>query len=358
MTPKLFLSHIKEDAIGLLKAMIQTPSFSKEEDIVATLISDQMTSWGIPFERVKNNLWAIDPNWDPERPTILLNSHIDTVQPSKDYTVDPFGGEQIEDKIIGLGSNDAGASVVSQLATFRYLSLLSDRSYNLIWSATAEEEISGRNGIAYLFPKLGKVDLAIVGEPTNLDVAIAEKGLMVIDATVEGVAGHAAREEGVNAIYKAIQDIQWIENYTFPKISDMLGPVKTSVTMVNAGTQHNVVPDRCTYVIDIRSNGLYSNKEIFDILSEKLHASLRPRSMRLNSSNIALDHPIVKKCVALGSSPYGSPTMSDQALIPCPSIKIGPGDSARSHTANEFILHDEISQGIDFYIQLLEGFSF
>ncbi|QZT38907.1 M20 family metallo-hydrolase [Halosquirtibacter xylanolyticus] len=358
MTPNSFLSLIKEDALLLLKSMIQTPSFSKEEDQVSTLISDQLTSWGIAHERKKNNLWSKDPHWDDNKPTILFNSHIDTVQPSKDYTMDPFGGEEVEDKIIGLGSNDAGASVVSQLAAFRYLSQLSDRTYNLIWSATAEEEISGKNGVEFLLPKLGNIDLAIVGEPTQLDIAVAEKGLMVIDATVEGVAGHAARDEGDNAIYKAIKDIDRIEKFVFDKESDVLGPVKATVTMVNAGTQHNVVPDRCTFVIDIRSNGLYANKEILEILQNTLDAKLRPRSTRLNASNIPLDHPMVKRCIALGSTAYGSPTMSDQALMSCPSIKLGPGDSARSHTANEFIYKDEILNGIEYYIKMLEGFSF
>ncbi|QZE13598.1 M20 family metallo-hydrolase [Halosquirtibacter laminarini] len=357
MTPFLFIDQIKKDAIQLLKLMIQTPSFSKEEDQVCTLISDQLTSWGTPHERRKNNLWAKDPYWKEGQPTILFNSHIDTVRPSIDYTMDPFGGEEVEDKIIGLGSNDAGASVVSQMAAFRFLSQISDRNYNLIWSATAEEEISGKNGIEYLLPKLGDLDLVIVGEPTKLEIAIAEKGLMVIDATMDGVAGHAAREEGMNAIYKAIKDIAKIENFHFPKESDMLGPVKATVTMVNAGTQHNVVPDRCSYVIDIRSNGLYSNKEILHILEENLDAQIKPRSTRLNASNIAVEHPIVQKAISLGSVPYGSPTMSDQALIPFPSIKLGPGDSARSHTANEFICLDEITKGIEYYIHLLKDFS-
>jgi acetylornithine deacetylase len=284
----------------------------------------------------------------------LLNSHHDTVKPAASWTNPPFTPLQNNGKLFGLGSNDAGGSLVSLLHTFLLVNKVKNRNYNLIFAVTAEEEISGSNGIVITLPELGKIDLAIVGEPTQMQMAVAEKGLMVIDASAKGVAGHAARNEGINAIYIALQDIEWLRNYQFPKKSETLGEINISVTQINAGTQHNVVPDTCTFVIDVRTHEQYTNQEVFDVLQQHTQAHLKARSFRLNASGISLDHPIVKRGQKLGMNYYGSPTLSDQALMHgFPTLKIGPGDSARSHTADEFIYIDEIKQGIHQYIALL-----
>ncbi|EAY24984.1 M20 family metallo-hydrolase [Microscilla marina] len=345
----------KEPYINLLKALIATPSFSREEDKTATVIEHFIRQRGLPPQRAGNNVWVKSSQFEAGKPVVLLNSHHDTVKPVQGWQRNPHEPNEENGTIFGLGSNDAGASLVSLLATFVYLNALPHRSYNLIYAATAEEEISGKNGIASILEQLGTINLGVVGEPTQMQMAIAEKGLVVIDGEAKGKAGHAARNEGENAIYKALQDIQWIQNYAFPKKSEWLGAVKATVTQIEAGYQHNVVPDSCKFVIDVRTQECYSNQEVVDVLQQHTQSTLTPRSLRLNSSGISVDHPIVQKGKALGLSCYGSPTLSDQALLPFTTIKIGVGDSARSHTANEYILRKEIEQGIDTYCQLLEG---
>ncbi|HKL71491.1 MAG TPA: M20 family metallo-hydrolase [Marinilabiliaceae bacterium] len=348
------VNNLINDSIDLLKKLIAIPSLSKEEKAVADFLEETLMNMGLEPKRMLNNIWVTAPNYQSDRPTLLLNSHIDTVKPSKNWSSDPFTPLEKDGKIIGLGSNDAGAPLVSLLAVFRYLSQ-KEQNYNLIYAATAEEEISGSNGIVALLPKLGEIDLGVVGEPTQMQMAVAEKGLMVIDGTVEGKAGHAARNEGVNAIYKALPILNFFQEYKFEKESDFLGPVKMTVTGVQAGSQHNVVPDQCTFMVDVRVNECYSNQEVFDILQSKVDCQLKARSFRLNSSSISQDHPIVKKGISLGLKPFGSPTLSDQALMKFTTIKIGPGDSARSHTTDEFIFIQEIKEGVEKYIKLLDG---
>jgi acetylornithine deacetylase len=293
--------------------------------------------------------------WKEGLPVILLNSHIDTVKPSGGYTRDPFSPDVENGILYGLGSNDAGGPLVTLLAVFMHFNSMENSPFNLIYAATAEEEISGLNGLVCILEELGTVDLAIVGEPTKMQMAIAEKGLLVLDCTAHGKSGHAAREEGENAIYKAIADIEKIKNYTFEKTSSILGSVKMSVTLINAGTQHNVVPDECSFVVDVRTNEHYSNRQACDIIAELIDSDVKPRSFRLNSSAIPVDHPIVQRGISLGLNYYGSPTTSDQAVIPYPSLKIGPGDSARSHTPNEYILISELEEGLRIYIELLSN---
>lgn len=342
-----------EKQISLLKSLISTPSLSREEQNAAQVIRQFFIESGIPFQAKMNNTWVRNLHWKDGLPVILLNSHIDTVKPASGYTRDPFSPD-VEDGILyGLGSNDAGGPLVTLLAAFMHFYLKENLPYNLIYAATAEEEISGVNGIVSILDELGPIDLAIVGEPTRMQMAIAEKGLMVLDCTSIGKSGHAAREEGENAIYKAISDIEKIRNYRFEKTSDMLGSVKMSVTIINSGSQHNVVPDTCSFAVDVRTNEHYSNQEAFEIISELIDSDVKPRSFRLNSSGIPVDHPIVKRGISLGLNYYGSPTTSDQAVIPYPSIKIGPGDSARSHTADEYILISELEEGFGIYIDLL-----
>ncbi len=349
--PSLSLEYIE-----LLQKLIRIPSYSREEASTATCLSRFLEELGYGPHRSGNNLWLHSRHNQSHKPSILLNSHHDTVKPVASWTRDPFEPTLDSDLLFGLGSNDAGASLLTQLATFIYLDQApSPPAFNLIWSGTAEEEISGPGGIASILDDLGPVDLAIVGEPTQMQMAIAEKGLMVVDCYAEGVSGHAAREEGLNAIYQALPDIHWIQNYRFPKISDLLGPVKVSVTQIKAGTQHNVVPDACHFVLDVRTNELYSNAEVAAFLTSALNCRVEPRSLRLNSSGIAFEHPFVQKGLGLGLSTYGSPTLSDQALIPYTSIKIGPGDSSRSHTADEFIRVSEMMEGFQIYVQLLEN---
>lgn len=349
------IKDLAAEAIILLQNLIFTPSFSKEEKNTAILIRHFMESHGVEVHQKSNNVWAIATNHSEGAPTILLNSHHDTVKPSEGWETDPFKPLIQDGKLSGLGSNDAGASAVSLLATFLYLSKLPHLPYKLIVAITAEEEISGQNGISSILEDLGVVDLGIVGEPTGMEMAIAEKGLMVLDCTAHGKAGHAARNEGENAIYKALDDLHWIQKHQFPNVSTVLGPVKMTVTQINAGSQHNVVPDRCSFVVDVRSNECYSNQQILEIVKQNIEAEVVARSTRLNASGIAMEHPIVKKGMGLGLGYYGSPTLSDQALMNFCTIKIGPGQSARSHTPNEYIMVEEIKEGINTYIALLEA---
>ncbi len=340
-------------AIGLLKELIVTPSLSREEDAAALVVERFLNRHGIQANRLKNNVWAGNKYFDPEKYSILLNSHIDTVKPNKDYTRDPYKADEENGKLYGLGANDAGGCLVSLIAAFLYFYDLPDLKFNLLLAATAEEEISGVNGIEALLPLLRNIDFALVGEPTQMQMAIAEKGLMVVDCMAHGSSGHAAREEGVNAIYKAMDDIQWFRNFSFPKVSQMLGPVKMNVTIINAGTQHNVIPASCTFTADIRINDCYTHDEILEIIGDHVSCEVKARSVRLKSTSIAHDHPVVKAGLNLGLQPYGSATLSDKALMPFPALKIGPGDSARSHKADEYIYSDEIKKGIEIYIQLL-----
>ena len=339
--------------ISLLKSLISVSSLSRNEEKAAQIIRDFFTDSKVKYDSKVNNTWVKNQFWKDGLPVILLNSHIDTVKPSSGYTRDPFSPDIEGDFLYGLGSNDAGGALVTLLAVFMHFNSLEDLPFNLIYAATAEEEISGTNGLESILIDLGKLDLAIVGEPTKMQMAVAEKGLMVLDCTAHGRSGHAAREEGENAIYKAIADIEKLRNYRFEKTSDILGPVKMSVTIVNAGTQHNVVPDSCTFVVDVRTNEHYSNQQACEIISEMIGSDVSPRSFRLNSSGIPVDHPIVKRGISIGLNYYGSPTTSDQAVIPYPSIKIGPGESARSHTADEYILISEMVEGFQIYIDLL-----
>lgn len=347
------IDSLYAEAIGLLKQLIATPSFSKEEQGSAGVIQHFLQSHNIKAERLMNNVWCKNLYYDAAKPTILLNSHHDTVKPNPAYTNDPFCPKEMDGKLYGLGSNDAGGCLVSLLSAFIHFYSRQDLKYNFIFAATAEEEISGTNGISALLPHLGKIDCAIVGEPTLLDMAIAEKGLVVLDCETKGVAGHAARNEGENAIYKALKDIEWFASYQFEKVSDLLGPVKMSLTMINAGSQHNVVPASCKYTVDVRVNECYTNEEIVEEVRRHVSCSVEPRSLRLRSTSIDKLHPLVLAGVELGRNPFGSSTLSDKAFMTFPALKMGPGDSARSHTADEFIYLHEVKAGIETYIQLL-----
>jgi len=341
------------DAIQLLQQLIATPSFSKEEDKTANIIEAFLKEKGIDAKRHLNNVWAKNKLFDESKPTILLNSHHDTVKPNKGYTKDPFIPITEDGKLYGLGSNDAGGPLVSLLATFLFF-YYKPLTHNLIFAATAEEEISGKNGIEALLPLLGNIDFAIVGEPTQMQLASAEKGLMVLDCVAHGKSGHAAREEGVNAIYEAMPDIEWFRTYKFQKVSPLLGPVKMSVTVIHSGSQHNIVPDTCEFTVDIRVNECYTNDEVFDIISQHVKCDVEARSRRLQPSFIAEEHPIVQIGKELGLKVYGSPTLSDRSLMRFPSLKVGPGDSARSHIADEYIFVKEIEEGIETYINMLK----
>ena len=352
------LSELKHKAVELIKDLIRTPSFSGNEDQTGDIIFNFLKNNGIEnVHRQKNNIWAYHNHHDPNKKTILLNSHHDTVKNSRLWVHDPFGASEEDGKIIGLGANDAGASVVSLLAVFLYFKDI-ELPFNLIVAITAEEEISGKNNVASILPELGKIDLGIVGEPTRMDMAVAERGLIVLDYTIKGKAGHAARTEGINSIYLALEDIEWYRNYKFPKVSDLLGEVKMTVTQIEAGKQHNVIPDECRLVVDIRVNELYSNEEVMQIIKQNIKNDVEARSYRLNSSRIDINHPIVQKSIALGLKSYGSPTLSDQSMMHFDTVKIGPGDSARSHTPDEHIFISEIENGIGVYIRLLEDFNF
>lgn len=340
--------------IELLKQLISTPSFSKEEENAAEIIRDFLTREKIPFKTIDNNTWAFNKFFSKEKPTILLNSHIDTVKPAKGYTLDPFTPVEDGDQLFGLGSNDAGGPLVSLLAAFIHFYHRDNLPFNLVFVASAEEEISGRRGLEVVLPRIAPVEFAIVGEPTRMEVAIAEKGLLVLDCYANGKSGHTARNEGENALYKAIDDIQKLRNYKFEKVSNVLGEVKVTVTMIEAGTQHNVIPDVCHFVVDVRTNEHYQNKDAAEIIANLIESEVKPRSVRLNSSGISELHPFAVLAKSKGIRLYGSPTTSDQAIIPFLSVKMGPGDSARSHTADEFIYKSEILAGIERYIELLE----
>ena len=340
-------------AVDLLQQIIAIPSYSREEAKIADFIEKNALCDGLTSHRKGNNIWCISSAFNPDRPTLLLNAHIDTVRPVNGWTRDPHCATIQGECIYGLGSNDCGGGLVALYEVFRLCESREDLPWNLVYLASAEEEVSGREGIESVLPELPKIDVSIVGEPTNMQPAIAEKGLMVIDAIAHGKAGHAARNEGVNAIYKAIEDIAWCKSHKFEKVSPLLGEVKMSVTIIQAGTQHNVVPDECKFTIDVRSNECYSNQEILDEIGKNMHSEVKARSTRLNSSHIAPEHPLVQRCIAMKKVPFGSPTLSDQARMPFPSLKIGPGDSARSHTADEYIKISEIRDGIADYLQLI-----
>ncbi len=337
------------EAVELLKKLIATPSVSRDEAAAADVLEAYMKEKGLNPQRHGNNVWCFSRDFDETKPIILLNAHIDTVKPVAGWQHDPFTPTVEDDKLYGLGSNDCGGGLVSLLMAFMEL------KGNFIYLASCEEEVSGKNGIESVLPLLPKIDFAIVGEPTGMQPAIAEKGLMVIDATAHGKAGHAARNEGDNAIYHAMKDIQWLSEWQFPKQTELLGPVKQTVTIINAGTQHNVIPDTCTFTIDVRSNECYTNEEIFAFFQEHLTSELKARSFRLSSSKIDESHPFVQACIREGLTPFGSPTLSDQALMRFPSLKLGPGDSSRSHTADEFIKISEIDAAISLYTKLLRS---
>lgn len=346
---------LQQEAIDLLKQLIATPSFSKEEDKTAALLVQQLEKHGVPAHTLKNNVYARNLYWDTDKPVLLLNSHHDTVKPNVRYTLDPFSPIEKDDRLYGLGSNDAGGCLVSLLSVFLYFYKKENLPYNILFAASAEEEISGKDGIELLLPELGTIECAIVGEPTQMQMAVAERGLMVIDCIAHGKAGHAARNEGENALYKALNDIEWFRSYQFDKVSPLLGPSKMTVTVIETDNKaHNVVPAQCKFVVDTRINECYTFEEVLEIIRVNVQSEIKPRSTRLRSTSIALDHPLVKAGMEMGRTYYGSPTTSDKALMPFPSLKMGPGDSARSHTADEYIYINEIKEGIELYIQLIE----
>lgn len=347
------MKHLFEEVIPLLKQLIATPSFSREENNTGDLLQQFFKDKDIPTNRHQNNIWATNYHFDDNKPTILLNSHHDTVKPSDGYTKEPFAPTLKDGKLFGLGSNDAGGPLISLIATFIYFYSKENLKYNLVFAASAEEEISGDNGLISILDKMPAIDCAIVGEPTQMRMAVAEKGLMVLECTANGISGHAARNEGENAIYKATQDIAWFKNYEFPKQSETLGTVKMTVTVVHAGSQHNVVPNTCNFTVDVRSTDAYTNKEILQIIEGNIDSIIHPRSIRLNPSFMPSDHSIAEAGKELELEQYGSPTLSDQAFLSVPSLKMGPGKSARSHTADEFIYLTEIEDGIETYINLL-----
>ncbi len=347
---------LSEKALELLKQLIAIPSFSKQEDKTANAIEGWFKAFAIPFKREHNNIYAFNKYFDGTKPTLLLNSHHDTVKPNSAYTKDPFKPHVVDGKLFGLGSNDAGGALVSLMATFTYFYGLEGLNHNLIIVASAEEENSGTNGLNSMLPILPKIDLAIVGEPTLMELAIAEKGLVIFDAVVKGTPSHAAHPNNDNCIYNSIAVLEWFKNYRFERVSEVLGEVKLTVTQINAGSQHNVVPALVDLVIDVRVNDKYTNQEISDLLYKEAPCEVKARSLRLNSSAIDKDHPLVLSGIALGRKTYGSPTLSDQAVLICQSLKLGPGDSTRSHSADEYIYIHEIQEGIDIYIRMLEGF--
>ena len=350
------MDELTKQACELLERLIATPSISREETAAADLLFTQMEQWGLQPQRKGNNIWALSPDFDESRQTILLNAHIDTVKPVATWTKDPFTPQWEGDRLYGLGANDCGGGLVSLLTVFRLQAedyRLQTRDYNLVFLASCEEEVSGKSGIEMVLPLLPRIDVAIVGEPTGMQPAVAEKGLMVIDGYAHGVSGHAARNEGVNAIYEALDDLVWLRDYRFERVSPLLGPTKMTVTVLGAGTQHNVVPDECRFTIDVRTNELYTNEEVFEFLQQNTKSELQARSFRLHSSSIPEDHPLVIRCKQMGMTPFGSPTLSDQALMAFPSFKLGPGESSRSHSADEFVKISEIRHAIDTYLHLL-----
>jgi len=350
------IKTLTEEAIALLKSLIENPSFSSEEDQTALLIEQWFTQNTIPFKRENNNIWAFNKHFNKAKPTLLLNSHHDTVKPNQGYTKDPFKAIVEDGKLFGLGSNDAGGCLVSLLATFVHFYSNENLPYNIVMVASAEEESSGKNGLNSVLKHLPELDCAIIGEPTLMQLAIAEKGLLVLDVIVKGTASHAAHNNPDNPIYNAIPVIEWFKTFQFDKISEVLGPVKMTVTQINAGKQHNVVPAECHLVVDIRVNDCYNNTEILETVRANVAAEVTPRSMHLNASSIPITHGLVQAGIALGRTTYGSPTLSDQSVISCQSLKLGPGDSLRSHSANEFIFINEIEEGIQLYIKILTDF--
>ena len=340
-----------DSAVDLLSRLIATPSISREEAAAADIVEEELRRYGFAPRREGNNVWAVSPGFDESQPTLLLNAHIDTVCPTDSWTRDPFTPTIEGDRLYGLGSNDCGGGLVTLMQMFRKAA--DSRQGNIIFLATAEEEVSGQGGARHVLKLLPRVDAAIVGEPTAMQPAVAERGLLVLNVTAHGRSGHAARGEGVNAIYKAMDDLQWLRNYRFDRVSPMLGETRMQVTQIDAGTQHNVVPDTCRMVVDVRTNELYTNKEVYELVAAHLASDVQPRSLDLNSSRIDDNHPLVQRCLQMGLKPFGSPTLSDQSLMPWPSLKMGPGDSARSHTADEYICLSEIRQALDVYNQLL-----
>lgn len=340
------------DAVRLLRELIATPSISRDEGAAADIFCKHLEAYGLTYQRQGNNIWCLSNHWNEQKPTLLLNAHIDTVKPVGSWQRDPFEPSMEGDRLYGLGSNDCGGGLVTLLQVFRHFQE-HESPYNIIYLASAEEEVSGANGISSVLPLLPKVDVAIVGEPTGMQPAVAEKGLMVIDMVSRGKSGHAARNEGVNAIYEMLDDLVWIRDYRFRKESPFLGATKMTVTVIHAGTQHNVIPDECQAVIDVRTNEYYKNEYVFEFLRRQLHSDIHARSFRLQSSRIDMEHPLIQKCVAMGKQPFGSPTLSDQALMPFPSFKMGPGESSRSHSADEFIIIGEMEQALDDYIGCL-----
>ncbi|VAW28598.1 Acetylornithine deacetylase [hydrothermal vent metagenome] len=349
-------TELANKSIELLKQLIATPSLSKEEDKTAAILFSFLKNEGVEAQRYLNNVWAVNKYFDPNKETLMLNSHHDTVKPNNGYTNPPFEPIIKDDKLFGLGSNDAGGPLVSLIAAFLHFYKKLNLAYNIVLACTAEEEISGKNGIVELMKVIPTPSVAIIGEPTLMTMAIAEKGLMVLECTAHGKAGHAARNEGENAIYKALKDIEWIQSYEFPVQSKMLGPVKMTTTVINAGSQHNVIPDRCYFTVDVRTTDVYSNDQTLEIIQQHIKSNINPKSLRLNPSSIKMEHPLIQSGISLGMHTYGSPTLSDQSLISIPSLKLGPGDSARSHTPDEFIFLAEIEEGIEKYVKLLEKF--
>ena len=348
------MKHYLDDAIGLLSQLIATPRVSREEEAAATLMQQHMQQWGLKPQREGNNVWAVCPNYDEQLPTLLLNAHIDTVKAVASWTRQPLTPTIEGDRLYGLGSNDCGGGLVTLLMTYRWWLNSGLNKFNLVYLASAEEEVSGRDGFSRVLPLLPPIDAAIVGEPTGMQPAVAERGLMVIDGYAKGVSGHAARGEGVNAIYEALDDLVWLRDYRFERQSPLLGETRMTVTQVESGTQHNVVPDRLHFVLDVRPTEQYTNEELLGFLQQHMrHCQLEARSLRLRSSSITADHPLVRCCRALGLQPFGSPTLSDQALMPFPSLKLGPGQSSRSHSADEFICITELNSALNLYTQLL-----
>jgi acetylornithine deacetylase/succinyl-diaminopimelate desuccinylase-like protein len=349
------LTILQDESLALLKQLIAIPSFSKEEEGTAAVLEEYLHSRGMAVNRYMNNVWAKNKHFDESKPSLLLNSHHDTVKPNKAYTLNPFLPIEDDGKLFGLGSNDAGGCLVALLAVFHHFYERDDLGYNLVLAATAEEEISGINGIEVLLHQLPEIACGIVGEPTQMQMAIAERGLLVLDVTVTGKAGHAARNEGENALYKALPDIEWFRNYKFDKVSPLLGEVKMTVTVIDTENKaHNVVPSSCHFVVDTRVNELYSFEEILETICSNVKTDVKPRSLRMRSTSISMEHPLVKAGLDLGRTYYGSPTTSDKALMPFPTLKMGPGDSARSHTADEYIYLHELKEGIELYIELLK----
>lgn len=347
------IKQYTDDAVALLRRLIATPSTSRDERAAADIMEQELRRLGFAPRREANNVWVEPTRHSPQKPTLLLNAHIDTVKPVASYTRNPFEPSLEDGTLYGLGSNDCGGGLVSLLQAFRLLEKDDSCPYNLVYLASAEEEVSGKDGISRALPMLPHIDVALVGEPTGMQPAVAEKGLMVVDITAHGKSGHAARNEGVNALYAALDDLCWIRSYRFPRTSRFLGPTQMQATVIQAGTQHNVVPDECRIVVDVRTNELYTNEEVFGIIQQHCQSECRARSFRLHPSRIDLQHPLVQRCVQMGMQPFGSPTLSDQALMPFPSLKLGPGQSARSHSADEFIRVEEIGHAIGTYLQLI-----